>query len=223
MCNDNLIDMIKIAVAEDNTFLAKSIEEKCSFFTDLKLKFIGNNGRHLLTLLEKDHTIDVILMDIEMPKMNGIEATAKVKLNYPQIKVIMLTVFDDEDNIFKAIQAGADGYLLKDENASFLHKGILEIMQGGAPMSPQIALKALKLLRNPLPKNDKVSHKDYKLTKREIQVLEQLSKGLNYKEIATNLSISDGTVRKHVENTYKKLQVHNKIEAISIAKNARII
>ncbi len=215
--------MIKIAVAEDNSFLAKSIEEKCSFFNDLKLKFIGINGQHLIELLTTDHNVDVILMDIEMPQMNGIEATLHVKTKYPQIKVIMLTVFDDEENIFKAIQAGADGYLLKDESAGVLHKGILEIMEGGAPMSPPIALKALKLLRNPLTLKHKPTEQDYNLTKREVEVLEQLAKGRNYGQIAQNLTISEGTVRKHIENTYKKLQVHNKMEAVAIAKDARII
>ncbi len=214
--------MIKIAVAEDNHFLAKSIEEKLSFFDDLNYKFLGRNGAELLQKLDEDHNIDVILMDIQMPEMNGIEATEKIKSKYPHIKIIMLTVFDDEDNIFNAIKAGANGYLLKDENAKTIHDGILEILEGGAPMTPSIALKALKLLRNPLAEQA-TEAKDYDLTKREIEVLEQLSTGINYQGIADNLFISVGTVRKHVENTYRKLQVHNKLEAISLAKKERII
>jgi len=213
--------MIKIAVAEDNNFLAQAIEEKLSFFEDLKYKFRGVNGAELIGKLEVDHNIDVILMDIQMPEMDGIQTTEIVKNKYPHIKVIMLTVFDDEDNIFRSIQAGADGYLLKDENAGAIHKGILEILDGGAPMSASIALKALKLLRNPIEEAE--PSKDYELTKREIEVLEQLSKGLNYNEISDNLNISSGTVRKHVENTYRKLQVHNKMEAVALAQKERII
>ena len=216
------MNMIKVAIAEDNNFLAQSIEEKLSFFEDIKYKFRGVNGTDLLSKMKEDHNVDVILMDIQMPEMDGIQATELVKNKYPHIKVIMLTVFDDEDNIFKSIQAGADGYLLKDENAGTIYEGILEILDGGAPMSSSIALKTLKLLRNPTVETEK-SKEDYNLTTREVDVLEQLSKGLNYNEIADNLNISSGTVRKHIENTYRKLQVHNKVEAVSLAKKERII
>ncbi len=217
--------MIKIALAEDNHFLAQTIEEKLSFFDDLKYKFRGINGAELLKKLSEDHNIDVILMDIQMPEMDGIETTELVKSKYPHIKIIMLTVFDDEKHIFDAIRAGADGYLLKDENAALIHSGILEILEGGAPMSPSIALKALKLLRNPLSQaeEDESTGNNYNLTARETETLEHLSKGLNYKEIAENLHISSGTVRKHVENTYRKLQVHNKMEAVDKARKERII
>lgn len=215
------MSMIKIAIAEDNNFLAQAIEEKISYFDDLKYKFRGINGAELISKLEADHNIDVILMDIQMPEMDGIKATELVKNKYPHIKVIMLTVFDDEDNIFRSIQAGADGYLLKDENAGTIHAGILEILDGGAPMSSSIALKALKLLRSPIQKTESTT--DYELTKREVEVLEHLSKGLNYNEISDNLNISSGTVRKHVENTYRKLQVHNKMEAVALAQKERII
>ena len=214
--------MIKIALAEDNGFLARSLEERISFFPDLKFKFIGINGADLLKKLEVSSNLNIILMDIQMPEMDGIEATRLVKQNYPHIKVIMLTVFDDEENIFKSIQAGADGYLLKDINPEELHEGIVEIMNGGAPMTPSIALKALKLLRNPLSR-EKKSKKDYELTKREIEVLEQLSGGLNYNEISINLFISPATVRKHIENIYRKLQVRNKLEAVNLARKERII
>lgn len=214
--------MINIALAEDNDFLAYSIGEKISFFGDLKFKFRGSNGNDLLKKLQTDHNIHVILMDIQMPGMDGIKATLEVKKRYPHIRIIMLTVFDDEENVFKSIRAGADGYLLKDENPESLHRGILEIMDGGAPMTPSIALKALRLLRNPEP--DLTENKqDYQLTRREIEVLDHLSKGLNYGDIAENLFISSGTVRKHIENIYRKLQVHNKLEAVNLARKERII
>jgi DNA-binding NarL/FixJ family response regulator len=214
----------RIAIAEDNAFLAKAVIEKLSFFEDLQFKFKAVNGAELIGKLELNHNIDVILMDIQMPEMNGIVATELVKQRYPQIKIIMLTVFDDDENIFKAIQAGADGYLLKEIDADALHRSILESIQGGAPMTPGVALKTLKLLRNPQEfavttnSNDELA-----LTKREVEILEQLSKGLNYNQVAENLFISQGTVRKHIENIYGKLQVHNKMEAVQIAKNRRII
>jgi DNA-binding NarL/FixJ family response regulator len=215
--------MIKIAIVDDNSFLIKTVQEKLSFFEDFSLKFTSVNGLDLLEKLEKNHNIDLILMDIEMPKMNGIEATCFVKQKYPQIKIIMLTVFDNDENIFNAIKAGADGYLLKEVNPKDLYQGIVETMNGGATMTPSIAMKTLKLFRNPSAFEDVTNKEEYNLTSREIEVLEQLSKGLKYNSIAENLYLSAGTVRKHVENIYTKLQVHNKLEAIQKAKNNKLI
>ena len=162
-------------------------------------------------------------MDIEMPVLNGIETTQIVKQKYPQIKIIMLTVFDNDENIFNAIKAGADGYLLKEVNPEQLHKGIVETLNGGAAMNPSIALKTLKLLRNPIDIENPREKEDISLTTREVEVLEQLSKGLSYTAIADNLFLSPSTVRKHIENIYKKLQVHSKLEAVQKAKRHNII
>ena len=134
----------------------------------------------------------------------------------------MLTVFDNDENIFNAIKAGADGYLLKEVNPKELYQGIIETLNGGAAMNPSIALKTLKLLRNPVNFEEKCQE-EIKLTTREVEVLEQLSKGLNYNVIADNLFLSPSTVRKHIENIYNKLQVHNKLEAIQKAKSNNLI
>jgi len=213
---------IRIAIVDDNTFLIKAVEEKLSFFNDLEVRFTAMNGEDVLEQLEENHNIDLILMDIEMPIKNGIKATYEVKQKYPHIKIIMLTVFDNDENIFNAIKAGADGYLLKEINAGDLHSGILETINGGAAMNPSIALKTLKLLRNPFIE-DKEDKEEIKLTIREIDVLEQLSKGLSYNAVAENLILSTGTIRKHIENIYRKLQVHNKLEAVQKAKRNNII
>jgi DNA-binding NarL/FixJ family response regulator len=214
---------IKIAITDDNSFLIKMVEEKLSFFDDLSVKFSAINGSNLLEKLEENHNIDVVLMDVEMPVLNGIETTEIVKKKYPHIKIIMLTVFDNDEHIFNAIKAGADGYLLKEVNAKDLHTGILETLNGGAAMNPSIALKTLKLLRNPLAIENVQEQECIQLTSREVEVLEQLSKGLSYNLIAENLILSSGTVRKHVENIYKKLQVHNKLEAVQKAKKNNLI
>ncbi|APY07762.1 DNA-binding response regulator [Winogradskyella sp. J14-2] len=211
----------RIAIVDDNTFLIKAVEEKLSFFEDLQVRFTATDGENLLEKLEENHNIDLILMDIEMPIMDGIEATYLVKQKYPHIKIIMLTVFDNDENIFNAIKAGADGYLLKEINAGDLHCGILETLNGGAAMNPSIALKTLKLLRNPFV--EEKEREEIKLTGREIDVLEQLSKGLSYNAVAENLILSTGTIRKHIENIYRKLQVHNKLEAVEKAKRNNII
>ena len=215
---------LKICIAEDNYFLVKTIKEKLSFFDDISVKFHANNGAELIGKMEENHNIDVILMDIQMPEMNGIKATELVKKKYPQIKVIMLTVVDDDDCVFKSIKAGANGYLLKEIDAEKLYKSIIEVTKGGAPMTPSIALKTLNLLRN--PNSLQTSNKDQeeiKLSKRETEILIQLSKGLNYNAISDNLIISPSTIRKHIENIYKKLQVHSKMEAVMKAQKRNLI
>lgn len=214
---------IKVAIVDDNSFLISVIKEKLSFFEDISIKHTSFNGSELLSKLEDNHNLDVILMDIEMPVLNGIETTQIVKQKYPQIKIIMLTAFDNDENIFNAIKAGADGYLLKEINPKELHNGILETINGGAAMNPSIALKTLKLLRNPINIDNPKDQEIISLSKREVEVLEQLSKGLSYTIIAKNLFLSPSTVRKHIENIYKKLQVHSKIEAVQKAKDHNII
>lgn len=214
---------IKIAIVDDNSFLINAVKEKLSFFKALDFKFSVMNGSELLTKLGENPNLDLILMDIEMPVLNGIETTEIVKQKYPHIKIIMLTVFDNDENIFNAIKAGADGYLLKEINAKELHDGIMDTLNGGAAMNPSIALKTLKLLRNPINIENQKDQEDIQLTQRETDVLEQLSKGLNYHKIAENLVLSTGTVRKHIENIYRKLQVHNKLEAVQKAKKNNLI
>lgn len=212
---------IKLAIAEDNSFLLKAILDKLAIFSDFEIKILATNGIELLDKLQKDSNVHLILMDIEMPKMNGIDAVEKVTQKYPQIKIIMLTVFDHDEHIFRAIQAGAHGYFLKEVDPPTLHQGILDTLEGGAAMTPSIAMKALKLLRN--PPNFEQPKEEISLTAREIEILEQTSKGLNYNQIGENLFISPKTVRKHIENIYAKLQVHNKMEAVQKAVKNRII
>ncbi|MCH9659395.1 MAG: response regulator transcription factor [Bacteroidetes bacterium] len=214
---------IKLAIVDDNTFLIHAIKEKLSFFEDVTIKHTSLNGTELLQKLEDNHVLDIILMDIEMPVLNGIETTSIVKQKFPQIKIIMLTAFDNDEHIFNAIKAGADGYLLKEIDPQGLYNGIKETLNGGAAMNPSIAMKTLKLLRNPESIKNEKDKEEISLSKREVEVLEQLSKGLSYTAIADNLFLSPSTVRKHIENIYKKLQVHSKIEAVQKAKNHNII
>ncbi|KJJ39962.1 response regulator [Aequorivita vladivostokensis] len=215
--------MLKLAIVDDNSFLIHAVKEKLSFFEDVSVKHTSLNGSELLTKLEENHNLDLILMDIEMPVLNGIETTQIVKQKYPHIKIIMLTAFDNDEHIFNAIKAGADGYLLKEINPKDLYDGILETLNGGAAMNPSIAMKTLKLLRNPIDIQNLKDKEEISLSTREVEVLEQLSKGLSYTVIADHLFLSPSTVRKHIENIYKKLQVHSKIEAVQKAKNHNII
>ncbi|RMD48320.1 MAG: DNA-binding response regulator [Ignavibacteria bacterium] len=215
---------IKVAIAEDNDNLAQSIKEKIELIDgDLEFVFRACNGVDLMRKLNENHAVDTILMDIQMPELDGIEATEMVKKKYPGIKIIMLTVFDDDDKIFRSILAGANGYLLKDEPPDKILESIHIIYDGGAPMTASIAAKSLELLRNPERVEIKKEEKSYALSARETEVLEHLSTGLNYNEIAEALFISPQTVRKHIQNIYEKLQVHNKVSAIRKAINNKLI
>ena len=215
--------MTRIAFAEDISSLAQAMKAKLELNKELQLKHVAANGKELLLQLEQDHNVDVILMDIKMPEMDGIQATAYIHNRWPQIKVIMCTVFDDDEHIFQAILAGASGYLMKDESPVSLFKAIEECLSGGAPMSPLIARRSLEMLRKGAPQVTASEKDDYNLSKREIEILEQLSKGLTYTVIADNLFISPGTVRKHIENIYRKLQVNNKVEAVKKASDNRLV
>lgn len=212
---------IQIAIAEDNSFTISALKKRLSDYPEISIKLIARNGKELLDKLKQDVNIDLVLMDIEMPEMNGLEATLELKKRYPQIKVLILTMFDDEELLFDTIMAGASGYLLKEDNATQIHQSIIDTLAGGAAMSPPIAMKALKLVRQPLSKKQK--SEDFNLTAREMELLIQLKNGLTYEEIAANLHISYHTVRKHIENIYRKLQVNNKVEAVKRASDNRIV
>ena len=215
---------MNVAIVDDNHFLMQAIENKLGFYNDIKIVWTADDAFEAQENLDKNHNIDLILMDIEMPEINGIELTAIVKDKYPQIKIIMLTVFDNNDNIFNAIRAGADGYLLKDTSSVQLYSFMLETLNGGASMSPTIALKAMNLLRNVQSESiPEAKKEEIILSMREIEVLENLSKGFKYNQIAELMFLSEGTIRKHVENIYSKLYVHNRMDAVTKAKQNRII
>jgi DNA-binding NarL/FixJ family response regulator len=139
---------INLAIAEDNSFALKACVDKLALFPQYKVVLKAFNGEELLANITKK-PVDLILMDIEMPGMGGIECTRKMSLLHPQMKILMFTTFDNDESVFNAIMAGASGYLLKEENAEALNHAILDTLGGGAAMSPGIALKVLKLLRNP--------------------------------------------------------------------------
>lgn len=203
----------RIAIAEDNVASLQLIEKKLSVFETFQVAIVASNGDDLLNKM-KDQPVDLVLMDIEMPVMDGIVATRLVKERYPATRVLMLTVFDDDDRIFQSILAGSSGYLLKEEPIEVLTKAIQDICNGGAAMSPGIALKTINYIRQTVavPAGSDTSL----LSQRETEILVELKNGLGYKQIATRLYISEGTVRKHIENIYRKLQVNNKMSAVRV-------
>lgn len=215
--------MIKVGIVEDNAFLALAIVEKLEAFDDFEIVVKANYGQEILQKIKTGLDVDLLLMDIQMPILDGIEATRQIKAIDEKVKIVMLTVMDDDESILNAIKAGADGYLLKDTSAIALRTGLIETMNGGASMTPSIASKTLKYLQKVDPRDLKPKEEDFELTSREIDVLQQVAKGLPNKLIADKLSISPSTVGKHIENIYTKLQVHSRVEAVMKAQGNAII
>lgn len=206
--------MITIGVVDDIAKLGLALKEKIEAGSEFEVKFVALDGYEAISYLEQE-MVDCILMDINMPNLDGITATQRILSKWPKAKVIMCTVFSDEQNLFDAIMAGAIGYLLKDEPPQKIHRSIYEALEGGAPMSPTMARKSLSLIHSIPATTKKNVREEYKLTSRETEVLEWVSKGYSYEQVAGKLYVSYGTVRKHVENCFKKLRVHNKLEAVN--------
>lgn len=205
---------IKIAVAEDNHRALQLIETKLNRFSDLELVLTAENGQVLIQKMENDvELIDLVLMDIQMPVMDGIQATVQVKQLFPATKIVALTTFSDDEKLVNMILSGASGYLLKDISSDDLYKSIVDVIQGGSSMSPSVAFKLLEYVKS-APKPRHATSIEL-LTTREKEILELIKTGLQNKEIAEELHISPQTVRKHIENIYDKLQVNNRVEAIS--------
>jgi DNA-binding NarL/FixJ family response regulator len=162
---------------------------------------------------------DVILSDIGLPGMSGIEGIRVIKEMHPDLTVLVLTVYDDNEKIFDALCAGATGYLLKQTEPAELLRSVKEAVAGGAPMSPEVAARVIKLFREVRPP-EKV---DYDLTPHELRLLKLLVDGYNYVTAAEQLKISYNTIKFHVRNIYDKLQVHSKSEAVAIAMRDRLV
>ena len=175
---------------------------------------------HCLDVIEniKETKPDVVLMDIDMPGMNGIEGVKLVRKNFPTVQVLMLTVFDDDEKVFAAIKAGAGGYILKNAEPDNLLHAISEVYNGGAPMTPNIARKVLQQFQTFLPEEKK----DYNLSMREKEVLALLVEGLSYKMIAGKLNITYDTVRAHMKKINAKLHVASMTEAVAKAINQKL-
>lgn len=205
--------MIKVAVYDDNRSRREGLELLLEAMEHMKCVGVFEDCRKIKHEVEQTNP-NVILMDINMPYVNGIEGLKIVKSEYPDIKVIMQTIFEDENLILEAICAGADGYIIKQNSPMKLLDGIVEVMEGGAPMTPSVAYKVLKLFKVTLPKN---VNNDIKLTPREKEVLKLLVEGYSYKMIADKCFVSYATVNKHISNIYKKLQVNSVAAAVSKA------
>lgn len=212
---------MKIAIAEDNANLRKSLVDRLSSFQNVELVAVAVNGIDLLKQLENCDA-ELVLMDINMPGLNGIETTQRLRQAKPHVKVLMLTVFDEDDKIFQSILAGASGYMLKDERAQRIVEAAEDCLAGGAPMSASIASKTLNLLRGRY-QQQQVEAAEFGLSERELEILQKTASGLTNAQIGEELFISPKTVRKHIENIYQKLQVHNRVEALNVATKHKLL
>ncbi len=203
---------IRVAVFEDNYLLRDGYAQLINGMPGFLCTGTFDNASDIILKIKKSEP-EVVLMDIEMPGITGIEATQIIKENFPHIHIIIQTVFEDDDKIFKAIQAGANGYILKKTNPVKILEAITEIMNGGAPITPSIAAKTLQLFRNQSPVIP--SQHQEKLNERQEEILEGIVAGLSYKLIAEKLFISIDTVRYHVKNIYSILHVNSRYELLA--------
>lgn len=220
--------MIRIAIADDKLNNRIVLADKLQRNQFLEIIFQAANGEEFMEKMRRlpeDEYPHIVLMDIEMPVMDGVTAIASASSLYPAVKFVVLTIFDDDDKIFKAIKAGACGYLLKEESSPVIIDMLMNLWESGAgPISPSIAYKILQMVRQPTqPVADKGVENFFQLTEREREILQLLSQGLEYKEIASRINISANTVKKHSINIYQKLHVNSKAQALRIAYTKGLI
>ncbi|MFN0031603.1 MAG: response regulator [Flavobacteriales bacterium] len=210
---------ISIVVFDDNKPRRELLQLLINSTEDMQCKGAFEDCREVLKRLAESMP-DVVLMDIDMPHVNGIEGLKLIHKQFPQIKVLMQTVFEDEEKIFDAICAGADGYLLKKTSPDKLLDAIRDVHAGGAPMTPTVAKQVLQLFNN---KHNKTLKNSFDLTTREQEILKLLVQGLSYKMIAGQCNISYPTVNTHISHIYEKLHVSSAVEAVTKAMNEGIV
>ena len=210
---------VKIVIYEDNANLGESLNSLLSLTDAYEVAASFPDCSDIVNQVRSIQP-GVLLMDIDMPGINGIEAVKKVREFDKQVQIIMLTVFDDNTHVFEAIYAGANGYLLKKYVSDKLLSAISEVLEGGAPMSPSIARMIIGNLQQPV---QQVPENNYQLTAREKETLQLLSQGNSFKMIAAELGISIDTVRTHIKRIYDKLHVRSQIEAVSKAINEKLV
>lgn len=201
---------IKVVIFEDNDQLREMLFQMINISEGLSCTGAYANAMDLDFKIRRSQP-DIVLMDIDLPGINGVDAVKIIKENYPQVKILMQTVIEDNDKVFDSICAGADGYLLKNSLSDYLITAIKELNDGGAPMSPSIAKKVFNRFKE---QNPYIQKDDYKLSDREKEVLTCLMKGMSYKMIASACCISIDTVKFHIKKIYEKLHVNSKSEAV---------
>ena len=210
---------IDVIIIEDNELLRDSLKEAINKSGHISCRNSFSSGEAAVDFIEKEELVpDIILLDIGLPGISGIELIPELKKLSPSSKIIIITIHDDDENVFKAICAGATGYLLKDLSSEKIVDSIDEVMNGGAPMNSHIAKKVLNMFRDQNIKSD-----GYSLSDREKEILSLLIEGLSKKHIAEKIFLSHHTVDSHIRNIYAKLEVHSRSSAISKAIREKLL
>ena len=210
---------IRVTIFEDSESLRTSLFHVINESPGFKCVGAHEDCLNLMEDIAKDKP-DVVLMDIQMPGINGIEAVIMLREKYPLLKILMQTIFEDNDKIFQSILAGASGYILKNTSPARILEFIKETYEGGAPMSPSVATKVLKMVADQSTPTKQIN---FNLSDREKEILSSLVEGMSYKMIADACFISLDTVRSHIKNIYEKLHVHSATEAVAKAIDQKIV
>jgi DNA-binding NarL/FixJ family response regulator len=214
----NAMNTISVAVVEDREHYRKSLERLLQQKPNTYCAGSFGSAEEALDVIPSAIKPDIVLMDIDLPGISGVDAIKILRKTAPEIEIMMLTIFEDNEYVFQALTAGATGYVLKTSPPEEVYESIIELYRGGSPMSDGIARKVLRFFQiSPLLKEESplVSNtEDYNLTRREQEILQYLIRGYRYKEIADIFFLSSETVRKHIHNIYRKLEVHTRAEAM---------
>jgi DNA-binding NarL/FixJ family response regulator len=216
------MDSLKVFIVEDEKEVREGLKYLLNLYSEIKVARTFSCAEDLITDLESGRDADIILMDIGLPGIDGIKATEKIMKIKPEIKVIMLTVFEEPEKIFKAIKAGASGYVLKNTKPAQLVEQLKTLNRGGAPISPVAAGKLFtEIQKESFHKNTDSS--SYHLTEREYEVLKDIAEGFNYRETAERMNISGATVKKHILHIYRKLNVSSRVGFMKKVINEKLI
>ena len=217
-------EQIRVGIVEDHDIFRKRMNELLHFYKEMKVVIVADSAEDFFTKLDKcakDDMPQVVLMDIELPGMSGIDATFNLQQRNLAIDIIMFTVFEDDERIFESIQVGAAGYLLKDTSIEHVVDAIKEMRNGGSPISPSIARRVFEMMRSQkkVAKTDEVP---FDLTASELKILEHVIDGKTNKEIAEAVILSPWTVKTHIKNIYKKMHVNSRAAAVRLAINRNV-
>lgn len=229
MESKDVVQKIKVAIVEDHDIFRKRLTELLGFYEELELVFTADSGEMCLKYLrdtEEEKVPDVILMDIELPGISGIEATFQLKEKFEDIDIIMFTVFEDDERLFESIQVGATGYLLKDTAIDEVVSSLKEVRKGGSPITPSIARKLIGMVSKPEKEDSTQQNPEvvpFDLSPAELRILEHVIDGKTNKEIAEEVFLSPWTVKTHIKNIYKKMHVNSRAAAVRMALKRDVI
>lgn len=214
--------MIRIAIVDDQPIVRQGLAMVLGSEGDIEVVASGGNGFEAIEICSKNF-VDVVLMDIKMPSLNGVEATKRIKKQYPNVKIIILTTFNEDEYIFEALKHGASGYLLKDALPQKIVEAIRVVYNGGAQIQPDVAVKVVEKLKNYGEKQGILDKRIEDLTEREIDIIRCVGQGKSNKEIAKELFISEGTVKNHITNVLNKLSLRDRTQLAIFSINNHLV